>query len=116
MSAGSGGATGDPEALRRRIRDLLEPAGEALGRQGRRRGIRVLPGGIDAARELFARLAELGTPVDVPGYDGALVDLGEEGRVGFRGRSRSGEPTIDVSVQSVPTLATNPGFCRAPGE
>ncbi len=104
MSAASGGAAGDPEALRRGIRELLVPAGEALGEPGRRRGIRVVPGGIHAAGELFARLAELGTLVDVPGFDGALVDFGEEGRVGFRRRSLSGEPTIDVSVQSVPRI------------
>ena len=104
MSAASGGAAGDPEVLRRRIRELLVPAGEVLGEPGRRRGVRVAPGGIDAARELFARLAELGAPVDVPGFDGALVDFGEEGRVGLRRRSLSGEPTIDVSVQSVPQI------------
>jgi hypothetical protein len=94
----------DSEELRQRIRELLVPSGETVGEPGRSTGIRVLPGGFEAAQRLFGELRKLGEVTEAATYSGLLVELGSEGRVGLRPASKSGEPTIDVGLQCVPEI------------
>jgi len=46
--------------------------------------------------DLYGRLSEGGTPVDVPGYKGSWVELPDGTRVGLRDVSKSGGRTIDI--------------------
>ena len=79
------------------------PGGKPVGDPGRRRGIRLMPGGLDAAREFLRQFEQIGqAEQQAEGYDGVLIHLGGEEWVGLRERSRSGEPTIDVQVQWLP--------------
>ena len=87
---------------RDKIGKLLMPAGEPVGDPGRRRGIRLMPGGLDAAREFLRHFEQIGQVEHVEGYDGVRINLGGEDRVGLREHSKSGEPTIDVQVQWLP--------------
>jgi hypothetical protein len=80
------------------------PGGEPVGEPGRRPGIRVLPGGFEAAKGFFGELSKLGEETEADAYSGLLVQLDEEGRVGLRPASKSGEPTIDVGLQCVPEI------------
>jgi hypothetical protein len=89
------------EDLRREIRELLVPDGTLIGDPGRRRGVRVVQGGLRVAGELMGELEALGEPTHKEDYDGRMVQLSEEGAVGLRRRSKSGEPTMDVQVQWV---------------
>jgi hypothetical protein len=93
------------EALRQRILELLMPEGQPIGEGGHRRGeIRVVEGSLTDALELFEELEELGKRAYAPNYPGELAVLGAEGKVGFRRKSKSGEPTIDVGLQCVPRI------------
>ncbi len=73
-----------------------------MGDPGRRRGIRLMPGGLEEAREFLRQFERIGRIEQMEGYDGAMIRLGAEDWVGLRERSRSGEPTIDVQVQWLP--------------
>jgi hypothetical protein len=90
--------------LRREIRELLVPDGVPFGEPGRGRAVRVVQGGLQAAEQLMDELEALGEPSRRGDYDGRMVQLGEEGTVGLRHRSKSGEPTLDVQVQCVPEI------------
>jgi hypothetical protein len=92
------------EELLERIRELFVPGGEPVGEPGRRASVRVLPGGIEAAQRFFDELRQLGEETETDAYSGLLVQFGEEGRVGLRSVSKSGEPTIDVGLQCVPEI------------
>ena len=94
------------EEIRRKVRELLVPGGEPIGEAGRHPDIRVLPGDIAAAREFLQKFRELGQVVaEAPAnYPGEMVLLGSGDRVGLRSRSKSGEPTIDVTVEYVPEV------------
>jgi hypothetical protein len=82
--------------------DLLIPNGFPVGSEGSRPSIREVPGGLEAAQDLFDDLAVGGRPVNVPTYPGKMVDLPGGGRVGLRPSSKSGEPTIDVDIRGIP--------------
>lgn len=84
-----------------RIEALLKPEGRLLGQPGSSRRIRMLPGGLEAATELFEKLAEPGGKKLVADYPGTLVEIPEVGRVGLRPVSVSGPPTIDVRVSGI---------------
>lgn len=83
------------------IEALLKPEGKLLGQPGSSRRIRVLPGGIEAATELFEKLAEFGEEARAANYPGTLVEVPKVGRVGLRPVSVSGPPTIDVRVTGI---------------
>ncbi len=93
---------------RESIGALLMPADDPVGAPGRRRGIRLMPGGLDAARGFLRQFEEIGRAEEAERYDGVLINLGGEDRVGLRERSRSGEPTIDVQVQWLPERGESP--------
>lgn len=82
------------------------PEGQPIGRLGRSRSetVRVVGGGLTEAEALFRRLQRLGETEEIPGYPGRFVNFGDEGRIGFRVDSRSGEPTMDVKVTCVPEI------------
>lgn len=84
-----------------RIEALLKLDGKLLGQPGSSRRIRVLPGGIEAAAELFEKLAEAGEQTLTTAYPGTLVEIPDVGRVGLRPVSVSGPPTIDVRVPGI---------------
>ncbi len=96
----------DPAELRVRIRELLAPGGSPLGEPGRsRRGdVRVVGGGLEAARKLLDELSALGELTNAASYRGTLISFGGEGRIGLREHSKSDEPTMDVQVQCVPEI------------
>lgn len=85
---------------------MLLPDGAPIGRLGRSRSgtVRVVEGGFAEANVLFARLQRLGKAEEVPGYPGRFVNFGGEERIGLRVDSRSGEPTMDVTVNYVPEI------------
>ena len=92
----------DDQEFRRRIRDLLVPRDEPVGDPARRRGIRIVQGSLNAAQSIFDQLKEMGEVEKVASYNGSLVRLGGEGRVGLRPASKSGGPPIDVALECVP--------------
>lgn len=89
---------------RRRLRELLVPDGEPVGEPGRRQRVRVVEGGLAAAREWFDSCLQIGEILELESYDGTMLDLGDGDKVGLRERSNSGEPTLDVNVKSVPEV------------
>lgn len=98
---------GIEEARRRKVREILVPDGRPIGDPGRSRTgtVKVLPGGIEAAGRMLARFEEIGEVEETVGYPGRFVDLGGEERIGLRGSSLSGEPTVDVRISYVPEIA-----------
>jgi hypothetical protein len=78
------------------------PKGKPVGSQGSKPTIREVPGGKKKADEMFDDLTAGGKPVTVPTYPGKMFDLPGGGRVGFRPKSKSGEPTIDVDIPGIP--------------
>ena len=90
------------ERRRIKVRKLLAPDSQPIGRPGRRRkSIRVVQGGTEAARELLRKLEALGEKEELTGYDGISINLSGKDRVGLRERSGSGEPTMDVTISYV---------------
>jgi len=93
------------EELQQRILELLLPDGDTIGAPGHRRSeFRQIQGSLEDAQELFDKFRGLGQPMNKECYPGEMIALGGENIVGFRRRSKSGEPTIDVSVQYVPAI------------
>jgi hypothetical protein len=82
--------------------DLLMPNGKPIRTKGSKASIREVPGGQEAAEDLFDELTAGGKPVTVPAYPGKMVDLAGGGRAGLRAKSKSGEPTIDVDIPGIP--------------
>lgn len=80
--------------------DVLKPGGQNVGERGDNSKIRILPGGLDGARELFDRLTKGkgGTDVTSPGRPGQIIRLPDGSYVGLRPKSKGGPPTIDVNV------------------
>lgn len=91
---------------RRKVRELLAPDGHPIGSPGcsRTGTVRVLPGGVEAAEEMLARFEAVGEAEETERYPGRFVNLGGEERIGLRGSSLSGEPTIDVRISYVPEV------------
>ena len=81
--------------------DVLKPGGKNVGAPGDNSKVRVLPGGEDGARELFDRLTKGGTDVTPPTYPGKFVQMPDGSRFGYREKSTSGPPTIDVEAEGV---------------
>lgn len=103
--------SGDLNDVQRRVREILVPGGEPLGEPGRSRTgtIRILPEGLAAAQHLFELLAPLGEAEERSGYRGPFISLEsvnptKPSGVGLRRQSRSGEPTLDVTIDYVPEI------------
>lgn len=81
--------------------DVLKPGGRLVGQAGSSDKVRELPGGQPAADELFDRLTKGGTDITPPRYPGKRVRLPNGDVIGYRPKSTSGPPTIDVDVAGV---------------
>jgi len=82
----------------RRVMDKVRPGGVPIGQPGRGPDVRVLPGGLGAARDLFDYL-RVGATVDSSDPNITITKLpGNAGFVTFRPVSGSGDPAIDVNV------------------
>jgi hypothetical protein len=87
----------------RPVEDILMPGGLPIGIKARgpraSARLRELPGGLQAAEDLFKELTRGGRNVTPASYDGSLIELpGGRGMIGLRPGSRSGPPTIDVNA------------------
>jgi hypothetical protein len=85
------------------VADILMPGGKPVGTRGTTPDIRRLKGGLPAAEDLFRRMADGGTAHTPAKYPGQGVILAGGGWVGFRPKSATGEPTIDVNIPGIPT-------------
>ncbi len=88
--------------------DVLKPGGNLIGTPGDSSDptIRNVPGGEDAAEDIFFRLGENGTENTPSGYPGIGVDLpDDEGWIGIRPESNSGGPAVDVNIPSIPEIS-----------
>lgn len=86
-----------------RVRTLLMPGGQLLGKDGSSSKIRILQGTTQDAEALFSKLAQ-GTPiVRHPGRGvlGKLAQLPSGDYIGLRYVSKSGPPTIDVNIPGI---------------
>ncbi len=87
----------------KRVTDTIMPGGVLIGKPGRAPYVQILPGGLDAAIDMFDYLRVGGEVVDKPGLEGTLVKLpGDVGFITFRAISTSGPPAVDVNVRSMP--------------
>lgn len=57
-----------------------------------------MPGRVEEARAIFEELAELGCPAPVAGNPGQRIEIPGLGYVNYREVSKSGPPSLDVSV------------------
>lgn len=84
---------------RKRMEELLKPDGEVLGEKPRQnRQVRRVAAGVDQARAIFEELAKLGHDSPVAGNPGHRIEILDLGHVNYREVSRSGPPSLDVSV------------------
>lgn len=94
----------DPSLPRERVEKLLKllkPGGDLLGERPRPNSQvrRVpVPSPVEEARTLFEELAELGRPAPVAGNPGQRIVIPGLGYVNYREVSKSGPPSLDVSV------------------
>lgn len=84
-----------------RIASIVKPGGRLIGSSGSNSRIRLLEGGAEEGLVLFSRLAKGGERMADGRYPGVLVKLGENAFIGYRARSSSGPPTIDIMIQGV---------------
>lgn len=92
-------ALGDASSYTQRFIDMLTPNGSLIGEAGSRSWIRELPGGSDAAEQMFQDLTEGGIP-DLPAtYSGSQgFRMPDDSWIGYRPTSTSGPPTIDLNI------------------
>ena len=83
-------------------KDILNPDGKPIGKRGKRPEVRIEEGGDKAAQDLYKRLGKGGKPHSPEGYPGEGTKLPNGDWVGYRPRSKSGSPTVDVDVKGVP--------------
>ena len=70
-----------------------------MGRPARKGSkVRRVSGGKEEAEGMFRELARWGRDASIPTYRGERIELPGIGYVGYREASKSGEPTVDVSV------------------
>ncbi len=83
--------------VNQRITNFVMPGGNPIGRQGGNVDVRMLSGGMQAARHAFDYLSVGGAPYS-GSYPGTMVTLpGGAGSVGLR-TSSQGLPTVDINV------------------
>ncbi len=85
-------------------KEILTPGGVPLGTpNGRDETTRNLPGGQQAAEDLYGQLSQGGTPANSPTYPGSAVTLPGGGFVGIRpgSASKSGVPAIDINIPGI---------------
>ncbi|MBV8739029.1 MAG: hypothetical protein JO007_17580 [Alphaproteobacteria bacterium] len=86
----------------KRVTDKMMPGGTPIGRKGDSPQVRELPGGLQAASDLFAYL-RVGGHVRLQNEKIIVVQLPENaGYVTFRPVSDSGPPAVDVNVPGIP--------------
>ena len=84
---------------RRRIEELLKPGGEILGTKPRRTGqVRRVAAGVEEAQSIFEKREKLGHDSPVAGNPGHRIEIPGLGYVNYREESKSGPPSLDVSV------------------
>jgi hypothetical protein len=85
----------------RYIESILKPGGHLIGEAGSSSRVRIIRGGKAEAEALFGELSEGGRLINKPNYPGTMVELRDGSLVGYRPRSTSGPPTIDVFSKDV---------------
>lgn len=95
-----GGGSGDGD-LFQRVEKILKPSGKLVGRPGTSKRVRMLPGGMDGARKLFGRFAELGVAQAGSSREIERITIPGVGKVVLRTISKSGHPTIDVIIRGI---------------
>jgi RHS repeat-associated protein len=80
---------------------ILKPAGRWIGVPGSSQRIRVLSGGVGAAREMFGALGAEGKAIKAKGYPGIMLEIPGGGTIGLREASKSGPATIDLALPGV---------------
>ena len=85
-----------------RVTEKLLPDGVPIGMPGNTSRVRVLPGGVSAAQNLFDYLSAGGT-IEEKSPSATVARLpGTAGYVTFRPTSTSGPPAVDVNVPGIP--------------
>lgn len=85
-----------------RVTKKLMPGGVPIGLPGASPRVRVLPGGIKGAQDLFDYL-RIGGTVETRGPAITVVKLpGKAGHVTFRSSSTSGPPAVDINIPGIP--------------
>jgi RHS repeat-associated protein len=85
-------------------KEILTPGGVPIGTpNGNDETTRNLPGGQQAAEDLYGQLSQGGTPANSPTYPGSAVTLPSGGFVGIRpgSASTSGVPAIDINIPGI---------------
>lgn len=90
-----------PASDRETPADILIPGGRLIGRRGASTAVRIVLGGDADAEALFSRLSRGGVECTPLGYPGRLLEMPDGGMVGYRPRSRSGPPTIDINLPGI---------------
>jgi hypothetical protein len=100
----------------KRVADKVVPHGRPIGRRGGGLDVRELPGGTDAARDLFDYLRVGGTEHRSTPNTTIIKLPGDAGFLTFRHRSRSGDTAIDVNVPGARLQLHFPGeYNGSPG-
>ncbi len=87
----------------KRVADKAMTGGVPIGAARSSPDISLLPGGTEAAGELFDYLRVGGSIVHDPDLEGSLIRLpGDVGYITFRAKSTNDSPAIDVNVPGVP--------------
>jgi hypothetical protein len=96
------------------VADRVTPNGRPIGRRGSGLDVGELPGGTEAARDLFDYLRVGGTEHrSTPNM--TIIKLpGDAGFLTFRHRSHSGDTAIDVNVPGVRLKLHFPGEHNGP--
>jgi hypothetical protein len=90
----------DAETVTQSLVDYLAPNGAPIGNAGTSPWIRELPGGSDAAEQMFQGLTKGGTLDPSLSYSGIRYFMPDGSYVGYRPISESGPPTIDLNIPS----------------
>jgi hypothetical protein len=80
--------------------DVMRPNGQWVGDPAENSGVHQLPGGKEGAEALFDRLTKGkgGQDITPEKYPGTLIKLLDGSYIGYRPKSKSGPPSIDVTL------------------
>ena len=116
LGGGAQTSAARPPAPQLTLREILVPGGQPIGapKPGTSPDVRGLPGGDNAAREMFTYLIEGrgGTDITPATYPsgGKLVQLPDGTRIGYRPGSRSGTPAVDITSKDLSDVITKIHF------